>query len=143
MAGADADEQVFHQPAIFFGARLEFRHRAKIDQGGIDGLAFCDAVQQRLRPEADADILDIDDSAVVHLKGVFGLELSQAVRPDDLEVGTIGKDRALDAWPKNFAAENRNNPPDAMAEIAGHDRRADLDGEAEDISGLKFARTGR
>src|SRR3984893_13593754 len=45
VAGADADEQVLHQPAIFFSSGLEFRHRAKIDQRGIDRLTFGDPVQ--------------------------------------------------------------------------------------------------
>ena len=38
---------------------------------------------------------------------------------------------------QNLAAEDRDDPPDAMAEIAGDDRRADPDGEAEDVFGLK------
>ena len=47
MPRADADEQVFHQPAVFCGTGLEFRHRAEIDQRGIDDLALRDAVEQR------------------------------------------------------------------------------------------------
>jgi hypothetical protein len=44
MPCADADEHVLHQPAIFFVTGFEFRHRAEIDQRGIDGLALGDAV---------------------------------------------------------------------------------------------------
>src|SRR6202047_5450790 len=143
MPCADADEQVLHQPAIFIVAGFEFRHRAEIDLRGIDGFALGDPVQNSLWPEADAGILDVDDRAVVQLKSVFCFELGKAVRANDLEVRADGKDRAFDAWPKNFAAEDRNDAADAMAEIAGEDRRADLDGEAEDISCLKLARHGR
>src|SRR5664279_5372653 len=53
--GADTDKQVLHQPAVFFTARFEFRHRTKIDQLGIDGLALGDPVQKLLRTETDAD----------------------------------------------------------------------------------------
>src|SRR4051794_9695137 len=68
MPRACADEQVLHQPAVFFAAGLKFRHRAEIDQPRIDGLAAREAVEGLLRPEADADVLDIDDSAVIHLE---------------------------------------------------------------------------
>src|ERR1700694_2614958 len=57
VAGADADEQVLHQPAIAFGAGLEFRHRAKIDQRGIDRLTFGDPVQYLLRPQTVSQLL--------------------------------------------------------------------------------------
>jgi len=39
VAGGGGDEQVFHQPAVFFSPGLEFRHGAEIDQVGIDRLA--------------------------------------------------------------------------------------------------------
>src|SRR3979409_1397641 len=133
---ADADEQVFHQPAILFSSGFEFRHRAKIDQSGIDSLTLGDPVQQRLRAEADADILDVDDGTVVHLKSVFRLQFGKAVRANGLEVGTAGKDRPVDAFAAHLSTEYRNDPPRAITEIAGDDRGADLDGEAEDIFGL-------
>src|SRR5438445_4320360 len=135
---AHADEQVFHQPAIFLTTGFEFRHRAEIDQSGIDDLALGDPIQQILRTEPDTNVLDIDDRAIVHLKGVFCLQFGKAIRTNDLEIRTDRKDRSLDARPANFAAENRNDPPDAIADIAGHDRRAYLDGEAEDISRLEL-----
>src|SRR6266404_7121411 len=116
---ADADEQVLHQPAILFGTGFEFRHRAKIYRCGIDNLTLGDPVQQLLRTEADADILDVDDGAVVRLKSVFCLQFGKAVRTDGLEVRTIGQDRAFDALAAHFAAEDRNDPPDTIAEIAG------------------------
>src|SRR5438105_9661426 len=137
---ADADEQVPHQPAIFRGSGFELRHRAKIDQSGIDGLASGDPVKQFLRTEPDADILDIDNGAVVHFEGVFRLQFGQAVRADGLEVRTIRKDRPLDALAAQLTAKDRNDAPDAMAEIAGDDRRADLDGKAEDVFGRKDRR---
>src|SRR5258706_8365820 len=137
MPRADADEQVFHQPAVLFGSGFEFRHRAKIDQRGIDSLAFGDPVQQFLRTEPDADILDVDNRAVVHLKSVFRFQFGKAVRADDLEIRAARKDGPADALAAHFAAEDRNDPPDTIAEIAGDDRRADPDDEAEDIFGLK------
>src|ERR1700694_4230521 len=142
MPGTDADEQVFHQPAIFFGSSLEFRHRAKIDQRGIGGLAFGDPVPQLLGTEADADILDVDDRAVVHLEGVFRFQFSKAVRANDLEVRATRKNRPVHCFAAHFAAEDRNDPPRAMTEIAGDDRGADLDGEVENIFGLKSWRHG-
>src|SRR4051812_9754226 len=126
MPRADADEQALHQPAIFFTAGLEFRHRPEIDQRGIDGLATRDAVERLLRPEADADVLDIDDGAVVHLKRVFRFQFGKTIGADDLEIRAAGKDRAVHARPTHLAAENRNDPPRAVAEIAGDDRRADF-----------------
>jgi hypothetical protein len=137
VSGADADEQVFHQPAVFFAAGFEFRHRAEIDQSGIDGLTLCDAIQLILRAEADADIFDVDDGAVVHLESVFCFELGKAVGADGLEVGADRKDSSPDPFAENLPAEDRDDPPDTMAVIAGDDRGADLDGEAEDIFGLK------
>src|SRR6266576_6165970 len=134
---ADADEQVLHQPAVLFGTGFELRYRAKIDRCGIDNLTPGDPVQQLLRTEADAEILDVDDGAVVRLKSVFCLQLGKAVRTDGLEVRAMGQDRARDAGAAHFAAEDRNDPPDTIAEIAGDDRRADFDGEAEDVSGVK------
>src|SRR5258708_8029727 len=137
VAGADADEKVLHQPAVFFGACFESRHRAEIDQRGIDSLAFGDAVQQRLWTEAEADILDIDDRAVVHLKSVFCFQLGKTVRANGLEIGADRKDFSVDALAENLAAEERDDPPDAMAVIAGDDRRTDPDREAEAVFGLK------
>jgi hypothetical protein len=130
---ADADEQVLHQPAVFRGSGFEFRHRAKIDQAGINDLTSGDPIQQLLRAESDADILDIDDGAVVHLEGIFRLDFGKAVRANGLKIRTVRKDRPFHAFAMQLAAENRNDPPDAVAEIAGDNRRADLDREAEDI----------
>src|SRR5258708_34199355 len=47
------------------------------------------------------------------------------------------KDGALDTLAAHFAAKDRNDPPDAIAEIAGDDRGADQNREAEDVSGVK------
>src|SRR5437588_10332805 len=116
---ADCDEQVLHQPAILFSSGLEFRRRAKIDQRGVDDLTVCDPVQQLLGTEADADILDVDDGAVVHFEGVFCLQFGKAVRANGLEVRTMRKDRALDALAANLATKDWNNPPDPVAEITG------------------------
>src|SRR5665213_518287 len=132
VAGADADEEILHQPAVLLAAGFEFRHRAEIDLRGIDDLVFGDAVEQLFRAEADADVLDIDDGAVVQFEGVFRLQLGKAVRADGLEIGADGKDRSLDAVAEDFTTEDRDHPPDAMSVIAGDDRRADPDGEAED-----------
>src|SRR5262245_28907472 len=65
VAGGRGHEDVLHQPAIFFGTGLEFRHGAEVDQLGIDRLAALELLQQLHRPEADALVLDIDDRAVV------------------------------------------------------------------------------
>jgi len=40
-----ADEQVFHQPAVFFSASFEFGRGAEIDQLGLDGLAALKSLQ--------------------------------------------------------------------------------------------------
>src|SRR4051812_1851815 len=103
MPRADADEQVLHQPMVLFTAGFEFRHRAEIDQRGIDDLAARDAVQCFLRPEADADVLDVDDGAVVHLKRVFRFQFGKTVGSDDLEIRAAGKDRAVQARPTHLA----------------------------------------
>ena len=95
------------------------------------------SIQQILRTEPDTNVLDIDDRAVVHLKGVFRLQFREAVGANDLEVRTNWKDRTLDALSANFAAKDRNDPPDPMTEIAGDNRRSDPDREAEDIFRLK------
>src|SRR5437899_2253018 len=58
---------------------------------------------------------------------------SVAVRANGLEVRTMRKDRALDALAAHLPAQDRNDPPCAIAEVPGDDRRADLDGKAEDI----------
>ena len=57
VARGGADEQVFHQPAVFFGPGLEFRHGAAIDQFWIDRLAALELVQQIDRAEAQADVI--------------------------------------------------------------------------------------
>src|SRR5437868_15279881 len=126
MPGADADEQVFHQPAIFFSAGFEFRHRAEIDQSGMDGLAFGNPVKQFLWPEPNPDILDVDNGAVVHLKGVFRRQFREAIGANDLEVRTNRKDRAVDAFPENLAAKDRNDSPDPVPEIAADHRGTDV-----------------
>ncbi len=90
VAGGGADEEVFHQPAVFFRAGLEPRHGAEIDQFGVDRLAALEFLQQVDRAEAQALVLDIDDCAVVGLEGVFRFELDQFVGADDLEIRTEG-----------------------------------------------------
>jgi hypothetical protein len=97
VAGGGADEEVFHQPAVFGGPGLEPRHGAKINQFGIDRLAALELLQEFDRAEAQALVLDIDDGAVVGLEGVFGFQLDQFVGPDDLEIRTEGADLAVDA----------------------------------------------
>ena len=80
VAGGGADEEVFHQPAVFCGPGLEPRHGAEIDQFGIDRLAALEFLQQFDRAEAQALVLDIDNCAVVGLEGVFGFQFDQLVR---------------------------------------------------------------
>src|ERR1700761_3713198 len=50
VARGRGDENVLHQPAIVFVAGLELRHRAEIDQFGIDRLAAFQLLQQLDRP---------------------------------------------------------------------------------------------
>src|SRR6185437_14447366 len=40
------DKQVFHQPAVFLGPGLEFRHGSEIDQFRIDRLSTFQPLQQ-------------------------------------------------------------------------------------------------
>src|SRR5207253_409671 len=84
------DEQVLHQPAVFCGSGLEFRHRAEIDQRGSDGLSARDAVEGFFWSKANPDVLDIDDGAVVHLKRVLCFQLGEAIGADHLEIGAAG-----------------------------------------------------
>src|SRR5216684_4984704 len=46
VAGGGGDEQVFHQPAVFFGTGLELGHGAAIDQLWVDRLAALEFLQQ-------------------------------------------------------------------------------------------------
>src|SRR5215471_4718101 len=88
VARGGADKNVLHQPAVFFRAGLEPRHRAAIDQRRINSLAALELFQEIERPEADALVLDINGRAIIGLEGVFCLELDQLVGPDELEVCT-------------------------------------------------------
>src|SRR4051794_33736856 len=120
---------MLHQPAILLRAGLELRHRAEIDQRRIDALAARNAIERFLRSETDADVLDIDDGAVMHLKRVFCFQLGKAVGTDHLEIRAGGKDGAAHVWSMHLAAENRDDSPYTPADVAGDDRRADVDDE--------------
>src|SRR5438552_8008390 len=135
VAGGGADEQVFHQPAVFGGPGLEPWHGAEIDQFGIDRFAAFQLLQQVDRAEAQALVLDIDDGAIVGLEGVFGLELDQLVGPDDLEVGTEGADLAVDLLAPHLAACYRDDAADAGADLAGRRHLTDPHDDGEDIFG--------
>jgi hypothetical protein len=78
VAGGGGDEEVFHQPAVFLVAGLEFRHGAAIDQFGIDRLAALQLPQQIGRPEAKA-LVPTDHRAIVGLEGVFRLQFDQLI----------------------------------------------------------------
>ena len=131
------DKQVFHQPAVFFGSGLELRHGAEIDQFRIDRLAAFQPLQQFDRAETNAPVLDIDHRAVVGLERIFRFEFDQFVGPDDLEVRAERADLAVDALAAHLAADDRNDPADAMADVAGGCHAADMSGDGEDVLGLR------
>src|SRR6185437_14717277 len=137
VAGGGADENVLHQPAIFFVAGLEFRHGAEIDQFRVDRLAALQLLQEIDRAEAHPLVLDIDGRAIVGLESVFGLELDQFVGADDLEVGAERADLAADALSPHLAASNRNDTADAATDIAGRRHAADVSRDGEDVFGLE------
>src|SRR5437762_9061912 len=138
VAGGGADEQVFHQPAVFGGPGLEPWHGAEIDQFGIDRFAAFQLLQQVDRAEAQALVLDIDDRAIVGLEGVFGFQFDQFVGPDDLEVGAERTDLAVDLLAPHLAACYRNDPAHTGADLAGRCHLADPGGDGEDISGQEL-----
>ncbi len=51
VARGGGDEDVLHQPAVFFSAGLEFRHGAEIDQFRIDRLAALQLLQRSTGPK--------------------------------------------------------------------------------------------
>ncbi len=126
-----------HQPAIGRGAGLEPGHRAEIDQAGVHRLAAPDLVEGFFRSEAQADIFDIDDGAIVHLDGVFRLEFGQAVGTNHLVIRAALADPAMHPLAEKFAAEDRDHPAAAVAEVPGLDRRPHLDRKTEGIAGGK------
>src|SRR5262245_42907547 len=130
MTGGGGDEDVLHQPAVFFGAGLEFRHGAEVDQLGIDRLAALELLQQLDRPKADALVLDIDHRAVVGLEGILRFEVDQFVGTDNLEVRAERQHLAVDLA-SYLATDDGNDAADAVAYVAGrgHLRDARCDGE--------------
>src|SRR5713226_7075958 len=136
VAGGGADEQVLHQPAVFFGAGFELRHSAEIDQLGIDGLAALQPLQQLDGAETNALVLDIDDRAVVGLEGIFRFQFDQLIGPDDLEVRAERADLAVDIA-AHLAAGNRNDAADAVTDIADGCHAADIGGDGENVFGRK------
>src|SRR4051812_30903749 len=143
MTRRGADEDVFHQPAVFRGTCLEFRHGAEIDQTGIDRLTALQLLQQLERPETDALVFDINDRAVVGLEGVFCLKLDQLVGADNLEIGAERTNLAIDVRATDVAAKDRNDATNAMTGLARADRLADPHGDGENISGLQLWRHDR
>jgi len=88
----------------FSGTRLKLRHRAEIDQLGIDRLATLQPLQQFDGSETNTLVLDIDHRAVVGLERVFRFQFDQLVGPDDLEVRAERADLAVDDIATHLAA---------------------------------------
>src|SRR5712672_352059 len=135
-----SDEQVFHQPAVFFGTRLKLRHRAEIDQLGIDRLATLQTLQQFDRSKTDALVLDIDHRAVVGFERIFCFQFDQLVGPDDLEVRAERADLAVDVVATHLATGNRDDAADAVTDIADGCHAADIGGDGENMFGQQLRR---
>ncbi|SDR55621.1 hypothetical protein SAMN05519103_05152 [Rhizobiales bacterium GAS113] len=100
---------------------------AEIDQARIDLLAAAQLDDQLRRPVADAAILDIDQGPVTGLDHVAGDELSDAVRPDDLEIGTRRQDATVEPRALHDAAGDRDDAPLADGRLTDLDRWRDAD----------------
>src|SRR6266403_2496812 len=135
-----SDEQVFHQPAVLFGTRLKLRHRAEIDQLGIDLLATLEPLQQFDRSETNTLVLDIDHRAVVGFERIFCFQFDQLVGPDDLEVRAERADLAVDVVATHLATGNRDDAADAVTDIAGGYHAAYIGGDGENIFGRQQRR---
>src|SRR5689334_10263223 len=138
VARGRGDEDVLHQPAVFFVTGLESRHGAEIDQLWIDGFAALEFLQEFDRPEPYPPVLDIDHRAVIGLEGIFGLEVDQLVGTDDLEIRAERQDLAVDLFALHRSARDRNDAADAVSGLAGGRHTGDLGGDGEDVLGVQL-----
>ncbi len=114
------------------GADLEARGGAEVVAGRIDHLTRGEARDHLGRPSPHAGIDHADDSAVLVLEGVAGVDLGHAVvEADGLPVRSAGQDDAVEPRPLDRPAQYGNDPPPALLPASLFDRRGQLRPHAE------------